>query len=290
MIIISNTPKNDVLAAIDKELVYLRGLNDTLMLLGDNDDNLSAAESYVQRNAVLKGIETDIKKAIDSRATLVGSLRFSINQLIQWVPRLRDRIQKSRTDVFDAETISFQEKGVLDSIAAVNFFNRYAGLVTDIMITEATKEVNLATFLTKIDIAFFTNTPKYFSKLVIRFSQSLKSLDTMIDDLTDETYDAQSEEIIRASVGDGAVSVQRNLAPHELNPRFWWRMMRMKKDIKRLDDANADIDMLAMKIARLNNRRTGVEDPSLERQIETYQDEIIKRHNRIAQIEARYGD
>lgn len=290
MIIISNTPKTDVLAAIDKEIVYLRGLNDTLSLLADNSENLKAAEAYVQRNAVLKGIESDIKKGIDSRSTLLSGLRFSIGQLLQWLPRLRERIVKGRTDVFDAETITFQEKGILDSISAVNFFNRYAGLVADIVITQSAKEVNMAQFLTKVDVTFFNNTPKYFSKLVVRFSQSLKSLESMIDDLTDETYDAQSEEIIRASIGDGAVSVQRNLAPHELNPRFWWRMRRMKKDVKRIEDANADIDMLAMKIARLNNRRTGVEDPSLERQIETYQDEIIKRHSRIAQIEARYDD
>lgn len=290
MIIINDTPKADVVVSIDKELVYLRGLSDTLHLLRDNADNYAAAEAYINRNAVLKGIEADVKKHIGARSSLLETMEFSINQLLTWVPKLKDRIVRSKTDTYDVETITFKEKGILDSVMAVNYFNRYAGLVLDIVITEASKEVNMNTFLTKVDLGFFNNTPKYFANLLVKFSQSIKTLDTMIDDLTDEVYDAQAEEIIGASVGDKAVSVQRNLAPHQLNPLFWWRMRRMKKDIKALVDANADIDMLAMKIARLNNRRSGVEDPGLDRQIEIYQDEIIKKQGRIAQIEARYGN
>jgi hypothetical protein len=290
MIIISDTPKTDVIVSIDKELVYLRGLSDTISLLRDSSDNMSAVEVYVQRNAVLKGIENDIRKSIDSRSTLVGSMDFAIKQLLAWVPKLKERIIRGKTETFDTETITFKEKGILDSIAAINFFNRYAGIVLDIVLTEANKEVNMNTFLTKVDLALFNNTPKYFSNLVVKFSQSTKTLETMIDDLTDEPYDAQSEEVLAATVGDKAVTVQRNLAPHQLNPLYWWRRQRMKKDIKVIIDSNADIDMLAMKIARLNNRRTGAEDPGLERQIEIYQDEIIKKQGKIAQIEARYGN
>lgn len=290
MIIISDTPKTDVIVSIDKELVYLRGLSDTIKLLRDGSDNLAAVESYIQRNAVLKGIEGDVRKHINARSDLIGTMDFAINQLIAWVPKLKDRIVKGKTDTFDVETITFQEKGILDSISAINFFNRYSGVVLDIVITEAGKEVSLSSFLTKLDLAFFNNTPKYYSNLLVKFSQSIKTLDTMIDDLTDEPYDAQSEEILAASVGDKAVSVQRNLAPHQLNPLYWWKRRQMKKDIKTIIDSNADVDMLAMKIARLNNRRSGVEDPGLDRQIEIYQDEIIKKQGKIAQIEARYGN
>lgn len=290
MIIISDTSKIDVIAAIDKEGNYLQGLLDTIQLLGDNAANLQAAQAYVQRNAVLKGIENDLRKQLDSRSDLITAITYAVKQLITWTPKLKDRIVKSKTSVYDVETINFREKGILDSVSAIGFFNRYASIVLDILITQAGKEVNMTTFLSKVDIAFFTNTAKYFSHLVVRFSAPVKSLETMIDDLSDETYDATSEEIIRTQVGDKAVSVQRNLAPHELNPLYWYKRQRMKKDIKSIIDANADIDMLAMKIARLNNRRTGQEDPALERQIEIYQDEMIKKHGKIAEIEARYGN
>lgn len=48
--------------------------------------------------------------------------------------------------------------------------------------------------------------------------------------------------------------------------------------------------MLAMKIARLNNRRNGTNDPEIDRQIEIYQDELIKKQGKILQIEAKYGN
>jgi hypothetical protein len=290
MIIISDTPKVDVIVAIDKEGNYLQGMLDTIQLLRDNPDNIKAAEAYVQRNAVLKGIENDLKKGIDGRTDLISGIEYAIRQLVLWVPKLKERVVKGKTTTFDVETISFKEKGVLDSVSAINFFNRYCGMVLDILVTQATKEVNMTTFLTKVDIGFFNNTAKYFSNLIIRFSQPIKSLETMIDNLSDEVYDSQSEEIIRAQIGDDGVSVQRNLAPHELNPLYWYKRRVMKKDIKSIIDANADIDMLAMKIARLNNRRSGVEDPTLERQIEVYQDEMIRKQGKIIQIEAKYGN
>lgn len=287
MINISNTPKVDVIVAADKEATYLQGLMDTLQLLRESPENITLVENYIQRNAVLKGLENDLKRNLDSRATLLSAMSFAIGQLSVWAPKLRERVVKSKTSTYDAETITFREKGILDAISSLNFFNRYAGMVLNIVLTQADKEVNMNTFLSKNDMAFFNNTAKYFTALVIRFSQSIKDLETMIDDLSEETYDLQSEEILRAQLGAKAVSL-RGLAQYELNPLYWWKRHQMKKDIKAVISAEADIDMLAVKIARLNNRRTGVEDPTLDRQIEVYQDELIKRQGKIAQIESRY--
>jgi len=242
-----------------------------------------------QKNAVLKGIENDLKKQLNSRASLLESLSSVINQMLLWGPKLRDRIVKNKTTVYDIETVTFQEKGILDIISAFNFFNRYASIVLDIIITETDKEVNLTSFLSKVDINFFNNTNKYFSHLIVKFSQSVNTLEKIIDNISEEIYDPTAESIIRSQLGDDGVGV-RNLAPHELNPKFYFRMYQMKKDIKKIISSNAEIDMLAMKIARLNNRKTGTEDPNLEHQIEKYQDELIKNQSRIAAIEAKYGD
>jgi hypothetical protein len=213
-----------------------------------------------------------------------------IGQLLVWAPKLKDRIVKNKTSIYDVETITFKEKGVLNAISSINFFNRYAGMVMDILISEANESTPLNEILSKMDIAFFNNTPKYFSNLIIRFSQSVNSLEKMIDNLSDETYDPTSESIIRAQLGEGSVSVQRNLAPHELNPLYWYKLHKMKKDVKAILSSEADIEMLAMKIARLNNRRTGIEDPALDNQIEVYQNAMIKKQGKIAEIEARYGN
>lgn len=290
MIIISETPKLDVLNAIDKEASHIKGIIDTIQLLKDSPENVLAVEAYISKNAVLRGIESQLKKGLSSHATLIGSLEYAANQLDLWIPKLRDRVLKSKTSVYDSETITFREKGILDTVSALNFFNRYATMVLNVVLTMAAKEVNMNSFLTKVDINFFNGTPNYFAGLLIRFSQSIKSLEEMIDNLSDEVYDATSEEIIRNTVGDKAVSALRGLAPHELNPLYWYKRQQMKADIKTIMNTNQDIDMLAMKIARLNNRRNGTNDPEIDRQIEIYQDELIKKQGKILQIEAKYGN
>lgn len=290
MIIISETPKLDVLVAIDKEASRVKGLMDTISLLTDSPENTLAVVNYVHKNAVLKGIEGNLKKGLDTRSELIPALGYALTQLDLWLPKLRERILKSKTTVYDAETISFKEKGILDTVSTLDFFNRYATMVLNIVLTQAGKEVNMNSFLTKVDMVFFNDTAKYFSGLLIRFSQSIKSLEEMIDNLSDETYDATSEEIIRGTLGERAVAPLRGLAPHELNPVYWYKRQVMKRDVKLISSANEEIEMLAMKIARLNNRRNGIEDPEIDRQIEMYQDELIKRQGKIMQIEAKYGN
>lgn len=290
MIIINETPKLDVLVAIDKEASRVKGLIDTIGLLQDSPENMVAVVSYIHKNAVLKGIEANLKKGLDSRSELIPALGYAVSQLDLWLPKLRERIAKSKTTVYDSHTVTFKEKGILDTVSALDFFNRYATMVLNIVLSQAGKEVNMTSFMTKVDLTFFNETSKYFTGLLIKFSQSIKSLEEMIESLSDEVYDATSEEIIRATLGDKAVAPLRGLAPHQLNPIYWWKRQKMKSDVKLIASTNEEMEMLAMKIARLNNRRNGIEDPEIDRQIELYQDELIKRQGKIMQIEARYGD
>lgn len=289
MIIIQNTPKADVLASIDKEINHVNGLFNTLTLINDMDaESKKAVDGYISRNAVLKGIENELRRSLSPRATLLGSVEDALNTLKVWLPKLRERILRGQTKIYDAETITFKEKGVLDAISSVNFYTRYATMVLDIVLTQANKEERLESYLNKVDFRFFNDTAKYFSNLTTRFGDSATNLDTMIEKLSDEVYDKTSEEIIKAQLGVDAVSVSHGLAPHELNPFHWYKWMKMKSDVSSIQTAHEDIDMLAMKIARLNNRRNGQEDPALERQIEVYQNDIIKKRAKIMEIESRY--
>lgn len=290
MIIINQTPKMDVMAAIDREIGLVQGMVDTISLLRDSSTEVqNKVEGYVERNAVMAGIQKELKRVLSPRATLLGSMEEALEQLVAWMPKLRARIEKSKTTVFDKETITFREKGILDSIASINFFTRYGSMVLDILLTQANKEVKIESYLTKVDYRFFNDTAKYFAHLIVKFNDSVADLDGLIEELSEELYDGISEQIIRSQLGAGGVSVQHNLAPHELNPLFWWKQREMKKDVASISASHEKIEMLAAKIARLNNQRTGMEDPALERSIETYQNAIIKQQAKILQIESRYN-
>lgn len=290
MIIISETPKMDVLIAIDREAATVSGLRDTLDLLQQGDpDNMKLAEATIQKNAVLKGIENELKRTLSPSMTLLGGIDDALNQLNLWLPKLRDRIAKSPTKIYDKHTISFREKGILDTVSSINFWTRYAAMVLDVVIDQSTKAQELSKLLTKVDLAFFTDTAKYFSHMTIKFCDSIKNLEGMIENLSEETYDEVSEQIIESQLGKGTTSVLSNLGPHQLNPLHWWKYGKMKKDVSRIQSNIETIQMLAMKIARLNNRNQGTANPDLDRQIETYQNAIIKKRAENLSIEARYN-
>lgn len=286
MIIIKETPKADVVVAIDTEINNVNSIKDTLVLINDmSDEAIKNMEAYIQRNAVLKGIESQLKRSLSPRADLLGSIRYAADTLAIWLPKLRELIVKGNTKIYDSETITFKEKGILDSISSVDFWTRYAVTVLDILLTD---EEHLNKYLQKADLTFFTDTAKYFSHLTVRFNGAPIELIKMIEALSEETYDEASASIIEAQLGAGAVSVEKGLVPHHLNPLFWWRWFKMKRDVDTIQTESERIKLLAMKIARLNGRLNGSEDPALERQIEVYQDEIIKKRGKIVEIESRY--
>lgn len=289
MIIISETPKLDVLVALDREAATVSGLRDTIALLKQGDpDNLKLAEAVVQKNAVLKSIENELKRTLSPSFTLLGSIEDALGQLNLWLPKLRDRIAKSPTKIYDKETITFKEKGILDTISSVNFWTRYATMVLDIVIDQATKQQDLGKTLTKVDFAFFNDTAKYFAHLTVKFCESVKDMEAGIDNLSDETYDEVSEQIITAQMGAGGAAIA-GIAPHQFNPLHWYKYGKMKKDVSRIQSNTESIQMLAMKIARLNNRNNGAPNPDLDRQIEVYQNAIIKKRAENIAIEARYN-
>lgn len=288
MIIISKTPKMDVLAAIDRERSLCQGLLDNIQLLKDTgSETFAKVEGLVEKNAVFNSIQKELKRVMNPRATLLHETEGALRNIVLWIPKMRSRIEKSRTSTYDKETISFREKGILDAVASINFYSRYASMVIDILLTQAHKDVPMQSYLTKVDLQFVNDTAKYFTHLTVKFSDSVVNLDGMINDLSEEVYDPLSADILKGSQGDKAVALQ-GLGPHELNPLYWWKVAMMKKDLSSIQSSNEKIEMLASKIARLNNQRTGHEDPALDRAIETYQNEIIKHQAKIVDIEARY--
>lgn len=289
MIIINDTPKLLVLTAIDKEISEVQKLTDILQLLYNTTEGKERAEKYINSNATLKAILNDWRKAVSSQADFFDIISGSLRTLGMWLPKLRMRIEKDKTSVYDKEVLTFKQKGILDSVSSVNFYTRYATMVIDILLTQATEDIPLQQYLTKLDFTFFNNTYKYFANLGIKFGDSVKSLEDMIENLSDEIYDGVSEEIIKAQLGIGGVSVQKNLAPHELNPLFWWKWAKMKRDVNAIINSHDQVDILAMKIARLEHRRNGTDNPELDRQIEVYQNEVIKNKAKIADIERKYN-
>ncbi|QDH47095.1 hypothetical protein PQC06_gp017 [Aeromonas phage LAh10] len=285
MILIKNTKKEDVSLRLENEINYVGGLLDTIRLLNKvSPDQWNKMADYANSNAVMKSIEAGVKKGIHPKLSTVDAISAALSNLAIWMPKLKDRLKKSSTKIFDTETITFRERGILDAISAVNFFNRYASMYLDILLEQGYKKSDISKLLTRHDLTFFNDTAKHFVTILVRFNQSVKDLEGMLDALSEELADEMSEQILGETTGAASVSIRHGLAPHQLNPVYWYRLWRMERDVKSIEVNQKRIEILAMKIARLNNQRTGQDDPALDNTINIYQDKIIKMDAEIREI------
>lgn len=290
MIHIKDTKKAEVILVLDREQNFLTGLKDNLVILnGVQGDAHADIAQFIRQNATLKSIDTQIKKGLNIQSDLLKVVYYAIENVELWLGRLREQISKSSTQTYDANTVTFKERGILDAISAVNFFNRYTTMLVDVLTTHAYDKTDLAKMVSKVDLEFFNNTSAYYASLVIRFNHPVKELSKIIDQLSDEVADELSEDILKGAEGEGAVSIRRGLSPHQINPVHWYLVWAMKKDVQAIKNGQAQIDLLAMKIARLNNKASGVEDPTLDHQIEVYSDEIVKIKARIRSTLEKYN-
>lgn len=290
MLRIKNVKKADTLATLSAEINFLTGLKDNLTEIQNlPEEALDPVHTVISRNAIIAGIEKGSRKAIPGNPDLLDVISHALTGLTIWAGMLEGALKGAKSQTFDTETITFKERGLLDAISAINYFNRYTDMLLDVLTTSAYENIAADKILTKIDLAMFNNTALYYTTLLIRFNQSPKDLNEMIDKLSDEVADELSEEILRGADGDAAVSIRKGLAPHELNPVHWYQLWVMRRDVETIRNGQRQIDVLAMKIARLNNKAAGVEDPSLDHAINVYTDEIIKIKARNRAIVEKYN-
>lgn len=285
MIIVKNTSKEDVLANIATEKTFLQGLGDTVASISASPDSvLIDIFDYVKHNAVLNGISENARKRISSKHDFFQTLSFAIKNGLAVLSYIETVFQKTNTKVYDTATLTYKQKGMFDFISAVNFFSSYTAKVLDIILTQPK---TLQGMLTKADLEFVNKTVNYYNNLLARMCESERDLKRSIDVLSDDVYDEENASILTQVKGRDAVNT--NLMPHELNPLYWIKYQLMKKDVNRIKNNRGKIDVYAMKLQKLENKKRHTEDPTLDRQIEYWVNEIQILDAEIADIEAKYA-
>lgn len=286
MIVIKDAELSVVLKNIDAERTFLDGLKNNIgMLQNSSSDILSGIHNYVRRNAVFNSISEKAKRSISSKHDIFQTMSFALANGIALLNDIEARLKKSNIKVFDTATITYRQKGMFDWISAINFFGKYTSSFIDVCLTQP-KTVN--NYLTKADFQFINKTAEYYNVVLARLCDSLSNIKRSLDLLSDETYDESESSIIENIRGKQAASI--GFAPHVFNPGYWIRYRTMVKDVNTIKSSREKIDMYAMKLQRLENKRNNSEDPAIDRQIEYWQNEIQILDANIANIEAKYLD
>lgn len=286
MIIVKNTDLSAVLKNINIEKEFLLGLKDSLALIHQSEEGVKEEiTAYIKNNAVINSIATKAQREISSRHTLLETLDFGLNNGIALLDYISQQFSAGKVKVFDTATISFRQKGMFDWISSINFFGKYTSKLIDVILTQPK---NITHYLNRVDFEFINKTAGYYTIILKRLCSALKDIKRTIDMLSTETYSESESSLIEQIKGRQAVNL--GLAPHNLNPMYWIRYGKMVSDVNTLKSNHEKIDMYAMKLQKLENRRNKTPDPSIDRQIEYWQNQIQLLDAQIAQIEERYSD
>lgn len=286
MIVIKNTQLDVILRNIDVEKTYLNGLKDSIgMIQSASPEVQSEVFNYVRHNAVFNSIAEKAKREISSRFDIFQTMAIAIDNAIALLNDITQRLKSANIKVYDNAVITFRQKGMFDWINAINFFGNYSGKFIDVSLTQP-KTVN--NYLTKADFEFINKTANYYNILLKRLSDSQRNLKNSINMLSDELYSEDNENILTSMRGKAATTT--GLAPHLFNPDYWRRYLIMRSDVRTLKSNHEKIDMYAMKLQKLENKRNNTQDPTIDRQIEYWQNEIQILDAEIAEIEAKYRE
>ena len=286
MIIIKNAELENISKVITTERSYIQGLKENLAMIQATDSHVrDEIFDYIKHNAVINGIAENIRRNISNKHDIFQAMNFALDNAEALIVEIEARLKKSGKKIFDTKAISYREKGMFDWLNSISFYVNYTSKLIDIILTQPK---TVANYLTKADFEFINKTVGYYNTLTKRLTDSRRNLVRSIDMLSDEQYDPEYSSIIEDAKGKEATTV--GLMPHELNPDYWRRYIVMRWDVRTIKVNQEKIDMYAAKLQRLESQRNGQENPSLDAQIEKWQNEIQILDAEIREIEEKYAE
>lgn len=279
--------KDDLLTSIRDEKGIVAGLSDTLALIKSNSFDL---ETTASRWALTQGILKDIHRQLPSSVKLMETIEYNVGSIDKLLDGLEDRVKKIKQNLIVAESVTIREANLLSLLDGVEHWSKFTDMLLSTLITMTSNKNNNTNELTKNDLAFLNKTWNYYSFCSIQYFKGAATLLSDLDKLPDVPATETNIDVIQGSKGISGVSLAINgLMPHELNPKYWFDNFMVEVNLRRIKNLHESNKMLAFKIEQANNKRNGVNDPNIDRQIEILQDKIIKNKAVEERIRGKYA-
>lgn len=218
------------------------------------------------------------QKAVEAALGTVVDLTNALDRLIL----------KDKDSTWDGKLINLRQANILIAIEQMDQWLKYTTLVYDVLISlnnKANQHVDNTT--SKLDLRFLTQTLEYYKGSLLWL---LKGSKAIINDLNNIAEVEVTESSIGVMEGSGMKTLlaSQSLGVHHFNPKYWWKVNRMKSHLAEIEQIRLNNERFAMKISQAVNLKNGANDADLDERIEDYQDRILKGTARIAEIDNMY--
>lgn len=250
--------------------------------------NKISLDSGINQWAITKSIVTGLNNGGYRGISFEKAVEAALGTVVELSAALERMIIKDKDSVWDGKLINLRQANILIAIEQIDQWLKYTTLVYDVLISlnnKANQQVDNT--VTKIDLRFLNQTLEYYKGTLLWL---LKGSKAIIADLNNIAEVEVTEGSIGVMEGSGMKTLlaTQELGIHHFNPKYWWKMNRMKSHIAEIEQIRLANERFAMKISQAVNLKNGTNDADLDERIEDYQDRILKGTARIAEIDNMY--
>jgi hypothetical protein len=249
---------------------------------------LLVAES--ERWIVSKGVMKHLKARGFTGNTLVEAVLYETNVIESLLPELTKLVQGYKEKIWDGKLLTVRQLNLLNMIEHLLFWCKYTRMVFDVLLTNHLKGQDPAQYLDKVDFRWINGTEMFYRTLSADLFSGSRAMITNLNNVPDVEASQTSLDVLESMEGAQSVdALKQGFGVHLVNPMFWVSLLWSKINIMRIEKMRRENELFAMKVSQAVNKQNGGDDPQLERQIEIYQNEIIKNQDAIERIEASYA-
>lgn len=218
------------------------------------------------------------EKAVESALATVVDLTAALEKLIS----------KDKDSIWDGKLINLRQANILMSIEQIDQWLKYTTLVYNVLISLSNKANQHADNVTnKLDLRFLNQTLEYYKGTLLWLLKGSRAIIADLNAIAEVEVTEGSMSVMEGS-GMRTTLASQELGVHNFNPKYWWKLNRMKSHVAEIEQIRLNNEHFAMKISQAVNLKNGTNDADLDERIEDYQDRILKGTVRIAEIDNMY--
>lgn len=208
------------------------------------------------------------------------------------VPLLTKAIKDYGDHIWDGKLVNLRQANILNLVEYMDYWLKYSFMVCDVLMTMNNDGEKPDAYLSKGDLRWIQGTESFYRSFTVDLLKGARYIMTNLDKIPDVEISEGSMSVLEGLDGkDGAKTdlLNKGFGIHLVNPYFWYSVGVSKYHLMRIEQMRRNNELFAMKIAKAINKRDGTNDPQIDRQIEVYQEAIIKNEHAIEKIEEQYA-
>jgi hypothetical protein len=278
----------EVISALLNISVAATDLEGNISRIRNSDLDLSAvANEWIITKGLGKFLRDNGVRTDDlSQTLLVG-----VAAIQALVPEVTKLVKGYNEKIWSGKMLTLRQTNILNLIEHLTFWIKFTRMIFDVLLTMNNKDIHADQYLTKYDTRWINGTDRFYRQLTAELLKGSKAVLARLNDVPDIEMTPTTLDVLESTEGADKVDLlKQGFGVHLVNPIFWYHLAWSKINIMRIENMRRDNELFAMKINQAINKKSGGgEDPQLERQIEIYQNEIIKNTVAIEQIEKKYA-